>query len=127
MAILCQDANISGYGIVALDSTFYIFGGYYYHALKALFSYGGASTVASFDTNTKEWKKLGYLRNGRRGHAVTIHKGQFIVIGGYPGSFRTERCALNGGSIYCATVGPELVDYEYYPEIMSVSEKYCPK
>ena len=104
--------------IVAFGSSFYLFGGY---------DGGSIKTIAGFDTNTKQWKKLGYLNQGRRGHGLIVHQGQFIVVGGYKGSLATERCILKGDSIQCTTDGPELDDYYFYPELMSVPENYCPK
>lgn len=64
------------------------------------------------------------MNQGRWGHGVIVHQGQFIVVGGYSGPLRTERCELKDESIQCKTVDPELSNYRYYPEMMSVT-KYC--
>ena len=67
------------------------------------------------------------------GHGVIIHQGQFIVVGGNNGlkgletGFGTESCILKGDSIQCTTVGPELENYYWYPEMMPVPENFCPK
>ena len=97
---------------------FYIFGG--------VTNDGNSNVIASFETSTRQWKKLGYLNEARFGHGVAIQQGEFIVVGGYS-KFVTERCILNDDSIHCTTTKPQLQYYEYYPEMMSVSENYCPK
>ena len=103
-----------------MKSSFIIFGGY-----------DGSWTddtkrIAAFDTTSKQWKRLGQLNQARRGHGVILHQGQFIVVGGkYP--LGTERCILNGDSIQCTTVDPELENYKYYPEMMSVPGNFCSK
>ena len=88
-----------------MGSSFYVFGGYGYGS-----AYRG-DTIAGFYTNTKQWKKLGYLNKSREGHGIILHQGQFIVVGGH-GLQETERCILKGDSIQsfqCTTVGPELL------------------
>ena len=103
---------ILDYSIVALETSFYIFGGDW------------SNVIASFSTTSMEWRKLGYLNKARNGHGVIIHQGEFIIVGGYAD---TERCILNGDSVQCSTVDPELEGYYYYPEMMSVPENFCPK
>ena len=105
-----------------MGSSFYLFGG-----SDGSFFSSGYRTIAGFDTNTKQWKKLGYLNQSRQGHGLIVHQGQFIVVGGDPGLYKIERCILKGDSIQCTTVGPELYGYYNYPELMSVPENYCPK
>ena len=118
--IFRQASYLFDYSIVAMDSSFFIFGGYY--------NYNGLNTIASFDTNRKQWKKLGQLNQARRGHGVIIQEGQFLVVGGGQlRSFGTERCQLNDRSIQCTTVEPKLSGYYYYPELMSVPANFCPK
>ena len=99
-----------------MQSSFYIFGGE--DEQETL------NAIASFDTVTKKWKKLGELKHGRYAHGVIIQAGEFVVVGG-TGSISTERCILNGESIKCTTVDPELENYNFYPEMMSVPENYC--
>ena len=95
-----------------MRASFYTFGGH-------TGSY--SNVIASFDTATKQWKKLGKLNQARQGHAVIVHQGHFIVVGGRY-SRGTERCTLKGNLIQCTTVGPELEYYNSYPEMMSVPE-----
>ena len=39
----------------------------------------------------------------------------------------TERCIIvNDDTIQCTIVGPEFSNYVAYPEMMAVSEDYCP-
>ena len=104
--------------MVALKSSIYIFGG------SPRTKIGGI--ITTFDTTTKQWIRLGKLNQARYAHAVIVHQGQFVVVGG-DGSLGTERCALKGNSVQCTTVDPELENYYFYPEMMSVSENFCPK
>ena len=84
------------------------------------------NVIAAFDTNTKQWKKLGKLNQARHGHSVTIHQGKFIVVGGEYEPYGTESCTLKSDSVQCKIVDPELENYFYYPEMISVSENFCP-
>ena len=85
-----------------------------------------SNVIVAFDTHTKQWKTLGELNQARHGHAVIFHQGKFIVVGGEYGSCGTESCLLKDGSVQCKTVGPKLENYFYFPEMMSVSENFCP-
>lgn len=120
---------ISYYSIVAFNSSFYFFGGWrgsYHLGSPACNSY----VIASFSTNTKQWKRIGFLNNARNSHGVMIDQGEFIIVGGYNekiGLLGTERCSLIGDSMKCTTVDPGLEGYYYTPELMSVSENFCPK
>ena len=105
-----------------MADTFYIFGGD-----SGPDTYTPSNTIASFSTVTKEWKKLGELNQARYAHGVFIQQGDFIVIGDYKGRLRTERCTLNQDAIRCTLVDPELQDYGFYPEMMSVMPNYCEK
>ena len=73
-----------------------------------------------------EWRKLGYLNKARHAHGVIIHQEEFIIVGGI-GTLGTERCILNGDSVQCSTVDPQLEGYFGYPEMMSIHENFCPK
>ena len=115
--IFPQASYIWGYSIVAFEKSFIIFGGW-----KGDFS----NIIARFDTTTRQWKKLGELNQARRDHGVIIQNGEFIVVGGRD-TKKTERCSLNGDSIQCTSVDPELSSYVYYPVMMLVPENYCPK
>ena len=105
-----------------MEDTFYIFGGD-----SGPRDYTPSSTIATFSTVTKEWKKLGELNQARLGHGVFIQQGHFIVVGGYNGNLRTERCTLNEDAISCTLIDPELNGYAFYPEMMSVEQNFCPK
>ena len=85
-----------------------------------------SNVIVAFDTHTKQWKTLGELNQARHGHAVIFHQGKFIVVGGEYESCGTESCTLQDDSVQCETVDPELENYFYYPEMMSVSENFCP-
>ena len=102
--------------------TFYIFGGD-----SGPSSNTPSNTIAAFSTVSKEWKKLGELNQARYAHGVLIQQGNFIVVGGYPGNLRTERCTLNEGTIRCTLIDPELKSYGFYPEMMFVEPNFCPK
>ena len=104
-----------------MADTFYIFGGD-----SGPDTYTPSNTIAEFSTVTKEWTKLGELNQARYGHGVFIQQGDFIVVGG-SGTFRTERCTLNEGTIRCTLIDPKLNGYYYYPEMMSVEPNFCPK
>ena len=104
-----------------MADTFYIFGGD-----SGPDIYTASNKIAAFSTVTKEWKKLGELNQARYGHGVFIQQGDFIVVGGW-GIFRTERCTLNQDAIRCTLIDPELEDYGFYPEMMSVMPNYCEK
>ena len=120
---------INEYSIVALNSSFYIFGGYkskisFYGMTRGIYS----SVIASFSTTTKRWEKLGYLNEARTVHGVIVHQGEFIIVGGYNENIRylsTERCILSDDLVQCSTAGPKLQGYSYYPEMMLVSENFC--
>ena len=88
--------------------------------------------VASFDTKSRQWKKLGHLNQARYGNGVIVRQGQFVVVGGIGNSNSeklrsTERCYFENESIQCTTTEPVLDVYYQYPELMLVPEDYCPK
>ena len=66
------------------------------------------------------------MNQARHGHAVIVHQGKFIVVGGEHGLHGTESCTLKDDSVQCKTADPELENYFYYPEMMSVTENFCP-
>ena len=55
--------------MVALKSTFYIFGG-------EVVELTSTNTIAAFSTLTKEWKQIGFLNHARDNHGVFIHQGR---------------------------------------------------
>ena len=112
-----------------MEGTFYLFGGD-----SGPSDSTPSKTIAAFSTVTKEWKKLGELNQARYAHGVFIEfsmkffqHGEFIVVGGFPGDLRTERCTFHEDAIRCTLVDPELEDYGFYPEMMSVMPNYCEK
>ena len=90
--------------------------------------------VATFNTDTKQWKELGEMIDARNLHGVIVKQGQFIVFGGQvlgsassDEALHTERCTITTDStIKCIVVGPQLKAYNY-PQFMSVTEDFCPK
>ena len=122
LEIFCQGSYIQRYPIVAIEDTFYLFGGD-----SGPSEFTPSNTIAAFSTVTKEWKKLGELNQARYGHGVFIQQGNFIVVGGLEEDFRTERCTLNEEAIRCTLIDPELNGYYYYPEMMFVEPNFCPK
>ena len=121
---------IIDYSIVALDLTFFIFGGDAGDTdLDKPFEkaqYVATKTIAAFSTITKQWKKIGKLNNARYSHGVFLQKGAFVIFGGihgehkpcgnsdmqyncdYSGPIATERCMLNGYTMFvqCEDIGP---------------------
>ena len=135
-----QGEYIIDYSIVALDHTFFIFGGdagdldFDTPMLKA--QYAATNTIAAFSTITKQWKKIGKLNNARYSHGVFLQKGAFVIFGGvhgedkeesYSGPIATERCILNGYTMYieCEDIGPYDVEGYVGPEMMAVHADYC--
>ena len=111
---------------------FYVFGGLKGESrfLGLQFIQRNLNVIASFSTATMQWKKLGYLNEARNGHGVIFHRGEFIIVGGYDSDIRslsTERCILNVFSVQCSTVDPKFEGFYLYPEMMSISENFCPK
>ena len=119
LKVFRQGSYIQRYPIVAMEDTFYIFGGDSGPSNET-----PSNTIAAFSTVTKEWKKLGELNQARLGHGVFIQQGDFIVVGGWE-NLRTEHCTLNQDAIRCTLINPELDYYYYYPEMMAVNPDYC--
>ena len=71
------------------------------------------------------WSKLGDLVNGRRGHNAIYDGSSLIVVGGYPGSLKTEKCVISNGHVSCSSQNPELEGNGYYPELFLVPVNYC--
>ena len=124
LKIFRQAKVISRYSIIALEDSFYIFGGQ-----VTLRSWTGTKTVASFSTITKEWKKLGNLKEARLEHEVFVHQGEFVIVGGdfewgEADEMTTERCELNNDEIRCKAIEPKLFNVNN-PVMMSVPHDYC--
>ena len=113
----------NAYPIVALDSTFYIFGPVYESRAQ--------KTIAAFDTIKKEWKYMGDLKEDRIHHGVIIHDGDFLVIGGFYWGIESghdlsiERCILADDSIQCQLIDPVLEARSEFPAMMHVSDDFC--
>ena len=124
------DRTIQSYSVVALQNTFYIFGGQISHPNEA--NKNLMKTIAAFSTITIQWKKVGELNFIRHGHGVIIHQGEFVVIGGWnyavdDRKLKTERCTLTDDLIECTAVDPVLDNYVNYPEMIRVPYDYCQK
>ena len=117
---------MNSYSIVALQASFYIFGGD-----TGPLKWNPIKTITVFSTITKEWKKIGELNVARTYHGVFVHRGGFVVTGGpfeyFQPNYPTEFCTLEGDIIQCKNVDPVLEHYYSYPEMMRVPADYCPK
>ena len=81
------------------------------------------STIARFDPIENSWTKLGNLKVARSSHGVIQVDNEFIVVGGvngFEGGEPTESCKLNGQSMTCTTMEPQLSKFTLYPELMLV-------
>ena len=127
--IFRKDKYICLYPIVALDNSFFIFGGDTGTTRGPQAT--PTKTIAVFSTITKQWKNIGELNVARYGHGVFVHKGEFFIIGGplefYQAEYPTELCTLESDSIQCTVIDPMLKNYYSYPEMMRVPADYCQK
>ena len=82
------------------------------------------SIIARLDGESFEWTKVGHLNQGRSGHNAIHLNGHFIIVGG---SFtrKTEKCLYNNNEMTCSSQSPSLESYQYFPELMIVSNDYC--
>ena len=129
-ALSRQGKYIHGQPVVALDSTFYIFGGMIQEKTYK------NKNIAAFNTIAKEWKKMGDMKQARAGHGVFIQLDAFVVVGGVSEDSQekeiteltTERCILIDGAINCTVVHLDPIgEYFYFPEMIRVPYDYCPK
>ena len=104
--------------IIFVNSWSYILGGY-----TNINKYD--KTIARLDDISYLWTKVGELNQGRRGHNAIVVQGEILVVGGYTGSLKTERCIETDGQIRCSAQEPELTKYAYYPELFAVPDNYC--
>ena len=86
---------IFSYSVVAIDDTFFIFGGRDLENQRL--NRGNSRVIASFDTRSKNWKKLGEMNQPRYEHGVIVHQGQFFVVGGW-GRQKTKRIYLKSSN-----------------------------
>ena len=82
------------------------------------------SQIGRLDAITRTWNYAGTLKQGRRGHAVIFDGTQFLVIGGYGGTFKTENCVPNGTTVTCTQHETGLYNYAYYPELLLVDNDF---
>ena len=61
----------------------------------------------------------------RESHNVIEIQGELLVIGGTPGTLKTERCNYVENEIKCKQQDPILGDYLGYPELFAVTDDYC--
>ena len=54
------------------------------------------------------------------------NKLSFLVIGGYAGQYRTEKCDITeaGDQVTCIEQEPTLSNYNHYPELLLVAEDF---
>ena len=66
----------------------------------------------------------GSLHQGRHGHGVILNGEEFVVVGGYSGTFKTEYCMISGETVTCTQHRPGLTGYMFYPELALVDDNY---
>ena len=81
--------------------------------------------IARLDGVTFSWTQVGELTQGRRGHGAIVVQEEILVVGGYPGSLKTERCNEIESQMRCNAQEPELNGYYYYPELFAVPDNFC--
>ena len=105
--------------IVNREDDFYIFGGYDG-------SSSNSDKIVKFSTATENWTQVGSLKQARYGHGVIQTGESFLVLGGWDGSFFTEKCHFHhADKMTCVTMEPALKDYVQYPELLLVPADYC--
>ena len=85
---------------------------------------GVLTTIGRLDIKTRKWTNAGDLVVERRGHNV-IFDGQYVLVVGGMGTYKTEKCSIENERLTCASQSPELTDCRYYPELFLVPEAYC--
>ena len=139
MLVFCQGEYLKSYALVALDESFYIFGGK--NGLD-LSGKDAESRIAAFSTLTRKWTTIGELNQARSNLGVYVQRGEFVIVGDGTG-LETERCTLIGASkkhIHCEQVGPALpykfavpslpykfLEDAFYSKMMPVPADFCPK
>ena len=85
------------------------------------------STIASFDSTTRQWSYLGTLVTGREDHGATFDGKYFLVVGGFnpDDDMKTEKCSLSNSTMTCQQQQPDLFRYEAYPELFIVPDDFC--
>ena len=107
--------HIFHYASVFHDQAFFIFGGF------ETFDYTvNTKSIGRLDAVTQKWTLAGELKNIRAGHSVIFDGSQFLVIGGYPTTAKTENCIPNGSRVTCTEQQLAARDYAFNPELMLV-------
>merc|ERR1712131_219292 len=99
--------------IIYHGTGFYIFGGFTSNTMDD-------NLIARLDGVTFSWTQVGELVQGRYGHDAIVVQGEILVVGGWSGSLKTERCSEIEGQMRCNAQEPELNGYGYYPELFAV-------
>ena len=102
---------------IYIGDAFYVIGGY-----TDVNEYD--STIGKLDANLT-WSKVGELSTGRRGHGVIFDGTAMLVVGGYGGTYKTEKCIISDNQVTCIGQSPSLLRYENYPELFLVPENFC--
>ena len=76
-------------------------------------------------TLSGNWSISGQLATGRYGHNVIFDGEYLLVVGGYSGSPKVEKCLLDDGVVMCTQQDPALSGYYHYPELFLVPDSYC--
>ena len=104
--------------VVYVDGYFYVIGGetsgnkYY-------------KTIGRLDASKMIWSKSGELVQGRHGHNAIYDGSSLIVVGGYNGVRRTEKCVISNNQVSCKAQNPDLASYYVYPELFLVPFDFC--
>ena len=86
---------------------------------------GDEKTIGRLDIKTRNWPNAGDLVTGRHTHNA-IYDGQYVLVVGGDGTFQTEKCSISNEQVSCSDQSPELINYDYYPEVFLVPEDFCP-
>ena len=112
------DEFISEAAIIAIDDSFFVFGGWSIDETDR-------QTIGRLSLTTHEWSRAGDMVQGRSGHSV-IHDGTRVIIVGGSGSKRVETCSLkSNGQMACEAAAQMLEYYAYYPELFLVNDEFC--
>ena len=81
--------------------------------------FGGAgidekSIIAKFDLQTSQWSKMGKLEAGRQSHNAIFDGSYFLIVRGYRGRYKTEKCSVSNSTMTCQEQQPELYKYQRF-------------
>ena len=124
-----RQGNVKMPALVAVEEIVYVFGGF----LQTPEHTGRSVKIASFNTATKQWKKIGSTVWAEFGASVLVHDGAFIVAGGLDfysiQSYTTvETCILDQNQIDCKQTGNSIMISRWdhgYLGMMHVPDYYC--